>query len=202
MGPQGLEVPGVLLDEGLVVQTLLENDANHSRQDGCILTGPRLQVKRRLAGGLGPARVDDDDLDPAFQGPGEMPAGVDGGQPAQLGHHGVRAEEEPRICIRKGHVSPAPAAVDGRRDDLSGLVDGPAGERHGRADLVHERIGEHGGRRGQGIGARIEGHGLGPVGVDDLPKLRGDLPTAVSLETASNPPPSRARWGCSRRLGW
>ena len=95
MGSQRFEVHGIVLDEILIKEVFVQDDADHAGHDCGVLSWDGLQVEGRFPGRFRSARIDDDHLDAALHGLSEVPVRIGGGRSAESGNGGVGSNEEP-----------------------------------------------------------------------------------------------------------
>ena len=196
---QLIEAVGVFAAELRVVEPLLEDHAQHAREQCRIFAGPDLQMEVRAPGQLGAARIHADELQAALPGVVETLDRVGAGRRAGQGEardERIAADRERHVGAGERVPATAPDAVSRHRDDLGGLIDrerrvvrrrpdAPVpGARHGHRCRIHE-----------GRGAAVARHRARAVAFDDPFEPPGDRVERAfgcdRLEAAS--PPSRER---------
>ena len=115
-----------------------------------------MQVDICLARALGPARINDDQLEPAIFRIMQPFGRIKRRYTAPHRYERVRANEHTDIRIGKSLRSRSPAAVQRHCDGFTGLIDCRVGEVHRRAERLHERV-SLGSQRGLSrLGARSD----------------------------------------------
>jgi hypothetical protein len=175
-GGELVEAGDVLRDERGVDQTLGDHHPQEAGQDRGILARSALEVDVGHPGCLGAAGVDDHELHAPVAGLAEPLGRVVLRYAAPHRDGGVGADEDPGIGLVEGLRTGVPGPVQCPGDALAGLVDGARRESHGRPDGLHEGLGHLVARRVvERERAGVHGDRAGPVGLDELGELRGDV---------------------------